>query len=145
KLARREFEPCDAERDAMAREARTLSELDHPGLVRVYDLDVHERRFFLALEYVHGVTLEQHAEQQRPTPRQAAALVAGVSRALAAVHRRGVYHQDIKPRNILVDEAGKPRLIDFGLARWRSAFLTDPKGPSGGTLLYMAPEQARGE
>jgi predicted Ser/Thr protein kinase len=145
KLARRGFEPGEADRDAMAREARILSELDHPGLVRVYDLDVHEGRFFLALEYVRGLTLEQHSEQQRPTPRQAAALVADVARALATAHRRGVYHQDIKPRNILVDESGKPRLIDFGLARWRDAFSTDVEGPSGGTLAYMAPEQALGE
>jgi predicted Ser/Thr protein kinase len=145
KLGRRGFEPGEADRDAMAREARILSELDRPCLVRVYDLDVHEGRFFLALEYVRGVTLEQHTEKQRPTPRQAAALVAGVARALAAAHRKGIYHQDIKPRNILIDETGKPRLIDFGLARWRDAFSNDAEGPSGGTVAYMAPEQARGE
>jgi predicted Ser/Thr protein kinase len=145
KLARREFDPCDADRDAMAREARILSELDDPGLVRVYDLDIHEGRYFLALEYVRGVTLEQYTEQSRPTPRQAAALVAGVARALSTAHRRGIYHQDVKPRNILVDESGNPRLIDFGLARWRDAFSNDIEGPSGGTLIFMAPEQARGE
>jgi serine/threonine protein kinase len=145
KLARRGFDPDGADRDAMAREARILSELDRPCLVRVYDLDVYEGRFFLALEYVRGVTLEQHTAQQRPAPCQAAALVAGVARALAAAHRRGIYHQDIKPRNILIDETGKPRLIDFGLARWRDAFSDDAEGPSGGTLAYMAPEQARGE
>jgi hypothetical protein len=145
KLARRGFEPGAADRDAMAREARILSGLDHPGLVRVYDLDVHDGRIFLALEYVRGVTLEQHTEQRRPAPRQAATLVAGVARALAVAHRSGVFHQDVKPRNILVDELGNPRLIDFGLARWRDAFANDVDGPSGGTLAYMAPEQARGE
>ena len=145
KRAHRGFDPGNADRDEMAREARILSELDHPGLVRVYDLDVHDGRFFLVLEYLRGVTLEQHTEQHRLMPRQAAKLVAGVARALSAAHARGVYHQDIKPRNILVDESGQPRLIDFGLARWRDAFSIDVDGPSGGTLIYMAPEQARGE
>jgi serine/threonine protein kinase len=72
-------------------------------------------------------------------------LVARLARALALVHRKRVIHRDIKPRNILIDEIGEPRLIDFGLARLRSAW-TDPSATTwGGTLAYMAPEQARRE
>src|SRR5262249_61769175 len=59
--------------------------------------------------------------------------------------RRGVVHQDLKPSNILVDDAGRPRVIDFGLARLRTAWADDGETPSGGTGAYMAPEQARGE
>jgi hypothetical protein len=111
----------------------------------VVDLDFFEDRPFLVMEYVAGCHLEQHAGQHRLPPRRAAALVAELARVVALLHRRGIIHQDIKPRNILVDELGRPRLIDFGLARLHHAWSDTPDGPSGGTLTYMAPEQARGE
>ncbi len=71
--------------------------------------------------------------------------MAEVAWALAYVHSRGIVHQDIKPKNIMLDESGRPRLIDFGMARWRHAWSSNRAGPSGGTLAFMAPEQARGE
>src|SRR5262245_15052977 len=138
-------EPSSIDRSLLRGDAAILCELEHPNLVRVYDLDVHEGRPFVAMEFVRGRTLQQAAEQARPSAQQAAAWVAEVARALEHVHRRGVVHQDIKPRNILLDESGRPRLIDFGMARWRHAWSDGPAGPSGGTLAYMAPEQARCE
>ena len=126
-------------------DAELLCELDHPNLVRVHDLDVHEGRAFVAMEFVRGRNLHQVAEQLPPSPYQAAAWVAEIARALDYVHRRGVIHQDIKPSNIMLDESGRPRLIDFGMARWRHAWSGRRAGPSGGTLAFMAPEQARGE
>ena len=71
--------------------------------------------------------------------------VAKVAAAAAFAHRRGIVHRDIKPKNILVDEAGEPRLIDFGMARLRTAWSDDRKQPDGGTFAFMAPEQARTE
>ena len=86
------------------------------------------------------------ATSSRACPRPgAAAIVAEIARAVGYIHRRGVVHQDIKPRNVLIDDAGRPRLIDFGLARLHHAWADQPSGPSGGTLIFMAPEQARGE
>ncbi len=129
----------------LAAEGRILAGLEHPNLAHVYDLDVYNGRPFLVMEYVRGRTLEQAAREERYEPRQAAALVAQVARAVAAAHRQGVVHQDIKPRNILIDESGRPRLIDFGLARLEHAWAEGAEGPSGGTPAYAAPEQARGE
>jgi hypothetical protein len=94
---------------------------------------------------VRGRNLQQVADQSLPSHHQAVAWVAAIARALEFVHRRGVVHQDIKPKNIMVDESGRPRLIDFGMARWRHAWSERQAGPSGGTLAFMAPEQARGE
>jgi predicted Ser/Thr protein kinase len=105
------------ERASLVAESRLLADLEHINLVRIYDLDFHHDRPFLVMEYVHGRNLEQYAAEEPVTPRQAAALVAKLAGALAMVHRRGILHRDIKPRNILIDEAGEPRLIDFGLAR----------------------------
>ncbi len=146
KLATRRIVGDDASRELLAAEGRLLAQLDHPNLIRVLDLDVNdEGRPFLVMEYVPGCSLERHIEQGLPTARQAAALVAEIARAVAYVHGKGVVHQDIKPRNVLIDEFGRPRLIDFGLARLRHAWADDISGPSGGTLMFMAPEQARGE
>jgi hypothetical protein len=125
-------------------EGKHLARLDHPNLVRVYDLDFHEGAPFMALEYVRGQSLEQCAAGRRLPPREAAALLARVAHALEAVHKAGLVHQDLKPQNILLDAAGQPRLIDFGLARFRHAWGPDTDTVSGGTPAFMAPEQAGG-
>jgi serine/threonine protein kinase len=130
------------ERSSLVAEGRLLHDLDHINLVKIYDLDFHNDRPFLVMEYVHGRNLEQYAEEEPVTPRRAAAIVAKLAGALAAAHRRGIIHRDIKPRNVVVDEAGQPRLIDFGLARLRHAWSDSPDPTWGGTLAYMAPEQA---
>jgi predicted Ser/Thr protein kinase len=129
----------------LAREGRLLAELDHPNVARVYDLDVHDGRPFLVMDYIRGVNLDQFVSRQKPTPRQAAALLAQIAEAAGAAHRRGIIHQDIKPGNIVVDEAGKPYLVDFGMARLRHAWSAEADQPGGGTAAYMAPEQARQE
>jgi serine/threonine protein kinase len=133
----------DDERASLVAEGRLLADLEHINLVKIYDLDFHNDRPFLVMEYIHGRNLEDYARDEPVTPRRAAELVAKLAGALAMVHRRGIIHRDIKPRNILIDEAGEPRLIDFGLARLRHAWSDRPDPTWGGTLAYMAPEQAR--
>jgi tRNA A-37 threonylcarbamoyl transferase component Bud32 len=147
KLSHEPTAPDQAARDRLVSEGRALAELDHPHLARVYDLDWYEGRAFLVMEYVPGRNLEQYARQEHPSPRQVAVLVARVARALAVAHRRGVLHLDVKPRNIVIDEAGAPRLIDFGMSRLQHAFADDLVAPGtvSGTVAYMAPEQARGD
>lgn len=115
----------DDDRTSLVAEGRLLTDLEHINLVRIYDLDFHNDRPFLVMEYIHGRNLEDYARDEPITPRRAAELVAKLAGALALVHRKGVIHRDIKPRNILIDEAGQPRLIDFGLARLRNAW-ADP-------------------
>jgi hypothetical protein len=125
-------------------EGKILAGLKHPHLVQVYDQDFHEDRPYLVMEYIRGRTLEQIASEGGLKPRQAAALLAKVAGAADYAHRHGIVHRDIKPKNILVDESGEPRLIDFGMARLRHAWSDDPVKP-GGTFAFMAPEQARVE
>jgi serine/threonine protein kinase len=131
-------------REALLREGRVLVRCDHPNLVRVVDSGIHEGRPFVVMEYVPGLTLHQFALQHRPGPRQAARLVADLAGAVAYLHAQGIVHQDIKPRNVLIDERGRPRLIDFGLARRDHAWSGPPADSPGGTATFMSPEQALG-
>ena len=131
-------------RAALLHEGRLLARCDHPNLVRVVDLGVHDGRPYVVMEYVPGLTLEQFAQQHRSGPREAARLIAELAGAVAYLHAQGIVHQDIKPRNVLIDERGRPRLIDFGLARWEHAWSGDGEDWSGGTANYMSPEQAKG-
>jgi eukaryotic-like serine/threonine-protein kinase len=144
KLGRKAMGRLSEHRPLLVAEGKMLAKLDHPNLARVFDLDFHEDRPFLAMEYIRGANLRAYAEQGAMPPRKAAVIVAKVARAVAAVHRQGIVHMDIKPQNILIDEKDQPRLIDFGLARVRHAWDDDGQG-FGGTPAYMAPEQARGD
>jgi tRNA A-37 threonylcarbamoyl transferase component Bud32 len=135
-------------RQQLIDEARILVRLDDPGLVRVYDADLHDGRPFIVMEYVPGRTLAEMLQRQEMPWQQAVALVADLAAILARLHPRGVYHRDLKPANVLVDAAGKPRLIDFGLACLDQAWqqIAPPEdGILCGTFAYMAPEQARGQ
>ena len=78
-------------------EGRILAEIEHPNLARVYDLEFHQGRPFLVMEYLRGLNLAQYVQQNKLSPRTAAVLVAKIARALGVVHRRGVLHLDIMP------------------------------------------------
>ncbi|QDU28301.1 Serine/threonine-protein kinase PK-1 [Anatilimnocola aggregata] len=147
KIAREPDGALDLQHDAsLAAEAKILSGLSHPNLAQVFDAGVAQGRAYLAMEYVRGCTLAQFARQRQVSPQQAATIVAKTARALALVHSRGILHLDIKPKNIVIDEQGEPRLIDFGLARQEHAWSpTAVDEGLAGTLEFMAPEQARCE
>jgi hypothetical protein len=131
--------------DGVLVDGQRLAELNHPNIVRIHDLDFHEGRPYLIMEYIRGRTLAQWASDDEVSPARAAAIVAEVAGAVAFAHRRGIVHQDIKPANILIDESGRPRLIDFGLASRQDAWFGPAEASDGGTLAFMAPEQARAD
>ena len=134
--------------DQLVAEGKLLAELEHPNLARIYDMDFHENRPYLVMEYVRGRNLRQCARQHRYSPRDAALLVAKIARALTVPHARGIVHQDLKPGNIIIEESGEPRVIDFGLARLLPVWVEDSDDAPGsisGTVQYMSPEQARGD
>lgn len=127
-------------------EAVALANLEHPHLIRIYDRDLFEDRPYLVMDFVRGRTLDIWMRDESPSPERIATLFQKLASGLAAAHRQGILHLDIKPANILVDEQGEPRLIDFGLARRNDIWDGEAESDLGivGTMQFMSPEQAAG-
>jgi serine/threonine-protein kinase len=133
------------------REARALLSLDHPGIVRVFDV-VQEGPSVTAIvmELLEGETLRQRLLREAPLPAPVAArLVGDVATAVVFAHGRGVLHRDLKPENVFLCSDGRTQVLDFGLSRWlepegaapRTGSVVTQQGTKLGTLPYMAPEQ----
>ncbi len=133
--------------DRFLREGRSAAQLQHPGLVALYETgQTEEGMFYLVEEFVQGETLSARLKAGRFGFRRAAELIAEVADALEYAHRHGVIHRDVKPSNIQLDAEGRPHLMDFGLAK-RDTDETPMTldGQVLGTPAYVSPEQARGE
>ena len=125
-------------------EARALARLDHPHIVAVHDVgSTDQYPFFMVSQYIDGTSLSQYAKERQPSYFEAARLVARVAEALHYAHKRGLVHRDIKPSNVLIDHAGQPHVVDFGLAVKEMELGRQIN--FAGTPNYMSPEQARGE
>jgi tetratricopeptide (TPR) repeat protein/predicted Ser/Thr protein kinase len=144
------LQAASVDAEAMARfqrEAQTASTLRHDGIVPVHAAGLERGRPYLVMDLVRGESLREVVRREGPLPEErAATLVRDVARALQHAHERGVLHRDVKPENVLLDQAGRPRLTDFGLASilGDSGRLTRD-GEVVGTPCYMAPEQALGD
>lgn len=137
-VARRRFE----------REIELIAQLKHPNIVSVFHAgQTTDGRQFYVMEYVRGTPLTIYVREKKLLLEEALRLFAKVCEAVQYAHQRGVIHRDLKPSNILVDAAGEPKVLDFGLAKWLAApadSLISVSRHVMGTLPYMSPEQARG-
>ncbi len=138
-------------RKAMARFAREIelaARLNHPNIARIYDSGLCEGLYYYAMELIEGVSLDEYVRQHDLSVRQTMELMLMVCEAIQHAHQNGVIHRDLKPSNILVAQDGRPRVVDFGLARTvlgGSTFQTlSTDGEVTGTPAYMSPEQAAG-
>ncbi len=124
-------------------EANAAAQLDHPGIVPIYEIGEHEGQPFFAMKFIEGGSLAQHIEKLRTNKRKLVEFVAKIAEAVHHAHQRGILHRDIKPANIMLDEAENPLLTDLGLAKNTSndSDLTQT-GALVGTPSYMPPEQA---
>lgn len=132
--------PDSAQNQTLLAEARAISQLRHANLVPVFEAGEEGGDLYLVFEYVPGKTLEQSLrEAGKLTASKAANVIGQVLDALAEAHRHGIVHRDLKPSNILIDEQGRPRVMDFGIAAQVAA---KEEGQAGftGTPSYMAPE-----
>ena len=127
-------------------EAKAAAQLDHPGIVPVFEVGQNEGQHFFSMGFVEGKSLAARVAKGPLPPREAAELVRDVAQAVQYAHDKGVIHRDLKPGNILLDTDGRPRVTDFGLAKLtRSDSDLTSTGQILGTPSYMPPEQASGK
>jgi len=127
-------------------EAEAAANLDHPGIVPIYEVGQYGGQHYFSMGFVDGQSLAQHLARGPLPSRQSAELIGRVSEAIAYAHERGVIHRDLKPANILLDRDGQPRVTDFGLAKkFEDSGAITGTGTTLGTPSYMPPEQARGQ
>ncbi len=138
----------DDVRARFRREFQALSRLDHPNVLAVYESGLHADRPWFSMELLRGRTLAEEAEALRALPPEArfariTSILRQVARALAYVHDRGLVHRDVTPGNVIVDDAGHAKLMDFGVVKEQGTDHT-AVGELIGTAAYMAPEQIEG-
>ena len=126
------------------REASSAAGLAHQHVVAVYDRGEWEGTSYIAMEFVSGRTLKQVVVEEGPlAPQRAVDLTVQVLRAARFAHRRGIIHRDFKPQNVIVDDDGRAKVTDFGIARAGASDMTQT-GSILGTAQYLSPEQAQG-
>ncbi len=131
--------------DRFKREAEAVFSLDHKNIVRVTDIGLDEGAYYMVMEYIEGTTLKKVIDQQRCIDEDKAVKYAiQICSALAAAHKKGIIHRDIKPQNILVDKEGDIKLTDFGIAKSIST-KEEQANQVIGSVHYISPEQAKGE
>jgi hypothetical protein len=138
--------PCERVMARFFREARAVARLDHPNIVTVHDAGFDNGRCWVAYQLVSGRPLWWYRDHQPMDAVTTARIIRSLADAIDHAHHMGVVHRDLKPSNVLIDDDGRPRLIDFGLAR-RSDLESDltRDGAIVGTPAYMSPEQALGQ
>lgn len=134
-------------RERLAREARAIAQLKHENVIEVYDYSSDDENCtWLVTELIDGSSLRQIVDRvERPMPEVAVMIVTEVVRALRAAHTIGIVHRDVKPDNILVGKAGRPKLSDFGIAQVVNETRMTLTGNLVGSPSYMSPEQANGK
>jgi serine/threonine protein kinase len=126
------------------REARAAASVSHPNIVKVFDFGVEDDRPYIVMAHVGGGSLKDVLAKGTRLP-AAGALARELLDALAHVHAAGILHRDVKPGNILLDDAGRSHLTDFGIARPEDATAMTQPGVVLGTVKYLAPEVAHGD
>ena len=125
------------------REAQNAARMQHPNIVAIHEVGAVDDMHFFSMRLIRGSSLAQKIrEGPRPAPQRAAALMRTIAEAVDYAHRLGVLHLDLKPANVLLDEAGEPHVADFGLSRRLEPGSDADNTEVSGTPSYMAPEQA---
>ena len=128
-------------------ESKAISLLNHPNIVKVYDVSVNDQLQYIVMEYVDGMTLREYLNERggKLTSRETVHFISQILKALEHAHANGVVHRDIKPQTIMLLDNGQLRMMDFGIARISRAENQLLSGKTMGSVHYISPEQAKGD
>jgi eukaryotic-like serine/threonine-protein kinase len=144
KLLHRRFAENQQFVERFRQEASHGAGLQHPNIVAIYDRGSWDGTWYIAMEYVEGPTLKEIVRERGALPPTLAAdVVVQILRAARYAHKHGIVHRDLKPQNVILDEEGRVKVTDFGIARAGTSEMTET-GAILGTAQYLSPEQAQG-
>lgn len=146
KVLRQRFASDPEFLERFQREARAAANLDHPNIVTVFDVGKDGERHYIVMEYVDGQDLKTIIRQkERLSVAEALDITAQVAAGVGHAHKAGLIHRDIKPQNVLITQAGRAKVVDFGIARALSESGLTDSDTVWGSPIYFAPEQAAGD
>ncbi len=144
KLLHRRFAADPGFVERFRREAQAAASLQHPNVVSVYDRGTYDGTYYIAMEYLPGRSLKQLIRDEAPLDAvRAVDITLQILKAARFAHRHGVVHRDLKPHNVIIDDADQAKVTDFGIARAGASDMTET-GSIMGTAQYLSPEQAQG-
>jgi eukaryotic-like serine/threonine-protein kinase len=135
----------EKEKARLIREARAVAQLDHPNICTVYEIGDSEGVPYIAMAYIEGETLKARVENGPLALNEIIDYTRQIARGLQSAHRKHITHRDIKSANIMITPDGQIKIMDFGLAKLAGRTQLTQEGSTAGTVMYMSPEQARGE
>jgi eukaryotic-like serine/threonine-protein kinase len=133
-------------RERFTHEAQAASALDHPNICTIHEIGSTDRgELFICMNYYEGESLRQKIEHGPMATAEAIDIAIQIARGLAKAHDHGILHRDVKPANVMITNEGVAKIVDFGLAKLSGATKVTRTGSTLGTVMYMSPEQARGD
>lgn len=128
-------------------ESKAISILNHPNIVKVYDVSVTDQLQYIVMEYIDGITLKEYLKQRNSalTWKEVVHFATQVLSALDHAHSKGIVHRDVKPQNIMLQADGSIKMMDFGIARFSRAQSQTVSDKAIGSVHYISPEQAKGD
>jgi len=136
----------DTQKARFLHEARAAASLNHPNICTVYEIDeTEDGQPFIVMEFVEGRSLKEMIGAGQLPMNVALDIAVQIAQGLDAAHEKGILHRDMKCDNVIVDDGGKPKIMDFGLAKMLGATEVTKEGTTLGTTMYMSPEQVTGD
>ena len=136
--------PSKKDKQRFIREAKSAAALNHPNVCTIHNVDEHEGRQYIVMEYIEGETLREKMDAGSLSSDTSLDYAIQITEALGAAHQKNIIHRDIKPENIMIDGEGRVKVMDFGLAKFKNTGDITKTGDTLGTTAYMSPEQAKG-